>query len=88
MASGTTVDREFDLVIKTDNGYVPIECKYTKEPISMSTVNEEKDQWLGLPFKIRQFAFSSKSGFDEKEKKQSDLLLFDLDEMHSLDIDD
>ncbi len=41
-----------------------------------------------MPFKIRQFGFSSKSGFDEKVKKQSDLLLFDLDEMYSLDIDD
>ncbi len=50
-ANGITVDREFDLVIKTDNGYLPIECKYAKEPISISTVDEEKEQWSGCLLK-------------------------------------
>lgn len=86
--NGEMVDREFDLVMNTNEGYVPVECKYTKGPINMSVINEEKEQWSGLPFKIKQFGFASKSGFDEKVKEQKDLLLFELNEMFDLKIDE
>lgn len=79
---GKQINREFDLVLKTDRGLIPIECKYKDTQVTMSDVYEEMNQWQGLPFTIYKFGFASKSGFDDKVKDNKDLLLLSLDDIY------
>lgn len=81
---GQKISREFDLVLKTDEGLIPIECKYRKSPLSMADVHEEMQQWDNLPFKVRQYGFASRSGFDEEVRSRSDLLLIDMDDLYAI----
>lgn len=81
-AEGSRVEREFDLVLKTDGGYIPIECKYRNKPVSMSDVHEEMNQWRGLPFQVKRFGFASKSGFEEDVLRDDSLLLIDIEDMY------
>lgn len=76
------VNREFDLVIETKDGYLPIECKYKDTPVTLLEVTEEMKQWNGLPFKIVRYGFASKSGFTDEVKARKDLLLINLSDIY------
>ncbi len=76
------INREFDLVLKTMNGYLPIECKYRNDPIGMKDVHEEINQWKGLPFDLYQYGFASKSGFTKEVRERKDILLIDFNDIY------
>ena len=77
------IDRKFDLVLKAEEGLVPIECKYSKNKISMSVVNEEKEQWKDVPYDVYMYGFASKNGFTEDVENDESLLLISLDDTYS-----
>ncbi len=82
------IDREFDLILKTNDKLVPIECKYSKNPISVATINEEKEQWRDLPFEIEMFGFASRNGFTDEVKENKNLLLIDFNDIYSPSLGD
>ena len=75
------INREFDVVLNKNNVLTPIECKYTKEKVGMKDYYHEKEQWLDLPFKINQFGFASRSGFDDDIKRHDTALLISLEDL-------
>ncbi len=76
------INREFDVVLATKNGLIPIECKYTKSPLTKNLVEQEIHQWDNLPFKIDCFGFASKNGFSEEVASDTSLLLCTLDDLY------
>lgn len=61
---------QFDVVTLDRNGYVSYECKYTKDPIGPSVLQEEKEQTKDSPLPFVKFGFIAKTGFDEAVKKE------------------
>ncbi|MBQ4254854.1 MAG: ATP-binding protein [Bacilli bacterium] len=76
------INREYDVVINTENGIVPFECKFTASPIDESVVKEEKNSFAGLPFEVYKYGFVSKSGFTDSVKNDSSLILLELDDLY------
>ena len=76
------INREFDLVLETDKGFIPIECKFYSRPLNENDINEEINQWKGLPFNIYKYGFASLNGFDEKLREKKDLILIDSDDIY------
>ena len=75
------LNREFDVVLSTDDGLIPIECKYSKNLVSQADVNEEIYQWEGLPYKVFRFGFASKSGFSSEIIHSKELLLIEFSDL-------
>lgn len=75
---------EFDLILKTKKGIIPIECKYTKDKINLKDIDQEISQLNKIPFlKIDKYGFASRSGFDNDVlEKEKDLLLITLDSIY------
>ena len=76
------INREFDLVLETDKGFIPIECKFFSRPLNENDINEEINQWKGLPFNIYKYGFASLNGFDEKLRENKDLILINSDDIY------
>lgn len=76
------INREFDVTTYYEGMYIPFECKFSKNKISINVVNEEKSQWKDLPFKVSKFGFASLSGFEEEVKKDDSLILISLEDMY------
>ena len=76
------INREFDLVLETDKGFIPIECKFFSRPLNENDINEEINQWKGLPFNVYKYGFASLNGFDEKLKENKDLILINSDDIY------
>lgn len=77
---------QFDIVTKDNIGNTFYECKFTKEKLGESVVQEEKRQLqeLGIPY--YRLGFFSASGFD-LNKNQTDLY-FTIDDLYSKDLMD
>lgn len=54
---------QFDVVTLDKNGYISYECKYTKEQIGLSVLQEEKEQTKDSPLPFVKLGFISKTGF-------------------------
>ena len=78
----SNVNREFDVVLATKEGLIPIECKYSKSLITKKVVDQEIRQWDKLPFKIHRFGFASKNGFSDELLNDSSLLLLTLNDLY------
>ena len=78
----SNVNREFDVVLATKEGLIPIECKYSKSLITKKVVDQEIRQWDKLPFKIHRFGFASKNGFSDEFLNDSSLLLLTLNDLY------
>ena len=76
------INREFDVTTFYEGMYIPFECKFSKNKISINVVNEEKSQWKDLPFKVSKFGFASLNGFEEEVKKDDSLILISLEDMY------
>ena len=76
------INREFDVVLASEEGLIPIECKYSKSLVTKNEVAQEIHQWDNLPFKIYRFGFASKNGFSEAVLKDDALLLLTLDDLY------
>lgn len=59
---------QFDVVGKSEKGYVFFECKYTNSPIDDSIIKEEVEQVSETNLKPIQYGFFSKNGFKLKQK--------------------
>ena len=79
---GREINREFDVVLKNEDAYLPIECKFVDRPLTDKDVEEEIAQWEGLPFHVVRHGFASKAGFTEEVEKREDLLLIALDDLY------
>ena len=76
------INREFDLVLETDKGFIPIECKFYNRPLNESDIIEEINQRKDLPFNIYKYGFASLNGFDEKLRENKDLILINSDDIY------
>ena len=77
------INREFDVVLSTKEGLIPIECKYSDSKVGISDYNEEKTQWKDLPFTVAKYAFASKSGFKDDLKSNADSILITLTDLYN-----
>lgn len=76
------VNREFDIVLATKDGLLPVECKYSKSLISKNVVTEDIHQWDNLPFNVSRFGFVSKTGFTDDVLNDSSLFLLTLNDLY------
>lgn len=78
----SNINREYDVVINTEKGIIPFECKYTNSKITNDIVNEEKESFNGLPFNVYKYGFVSKSGFDDKILNDEELILLTIEDLY------
>ena len=71
---------QFDVVGKSNDGYVFFECKYTNALVDDKVVKEETTQVLETNLKPIQFGFFSKNGF--KFDNKENYLLFTLEDIY------
>ncbi len=57
---------QFDVVAKSELGYVFFECKFTKDPIDDIVIKEELSQVAMTNLIVTQYGFVSKNGFELK----------------------
>lgn len=79
---GKTIDREFDVVLKNGDSYLPIECKFESRRLTGKDVEEEMAQWDGLPFRVLRHGFASRAGFAKEVMERKDLLLIGMDDLY------
>ena len=77
----TNFNCEFDVVLSTDKGLIPIECKYIDRIVENNIIYKEKAQWKNIPLDVYKFGFVSKHGFTDDIIKNTDLLLFTIDDL-------
>ena len=75
------INREYDVVINTEKGIIPFECKYTNKPIGNDVIKEEKESFVGLPFNVYKYGFISKNGYSDNIDKEENLILLGLDDL-------
>ncbi len=73
-------NREFDIVGKTDLGYIFYECKFINSPITNSIIEEEIRQVSLTTLNPINYGFFSKCGFDISNN--SNYLLYSLDDLY------
>lgn len=78
---------QFDVVTLDKNGYVSYECKYTKERIGLSVLQEEKEQTKESPLPFVKLGFISKTGFDPIVKNEVEGC-YSLDDFFAPELDD
>ncbi len=71
---------QFDVVGKTEQGYIFYECKYLDAPISDKVVKEEINQVAMTTLNPIKYGFFSKSGFDITDNDS--YLLYTLDDLY------
>ena len=71
---------QFDIVGKNQDGYVFFECKFTNEPVTDKTIEEELGQVAKTTLKPTQYGFISKNGFDLK--KEYPYIFIDLKDLY------
>ena len=76
------INREYDVVINTENGIVPFECKFTADPVNKGVVNEEINSFVDLPFTVYKYGFVSKSGFTADVKNDERIILLELQDLY------
>lgn len=75
---------EFDCVVKMKDGYMVVECKYLKDPMTVSLATEEERKILDIKeFEIRKIGFACSSGFSFS-KAEKEWMLIDGDELYTL----
>ncbi len=71
---------QFDVVGKTEQGYIFYECKYLDAPLNDKVVKEEINQVAMTTLKPIKYGFFSKSGFDITDNDS--YLLYTLDDLY------
>lgn len=74
---------EFDVVVKKDNSYTDIECKYYNRKVNLSDYLEEKKSLDSLNLSFFDVGFISKNGFEKNFPK--DKIHFELDDFYKFD---
>ena len=77
---------QFDVVTLDKNGYTSYECKYTKEKIGLSVLQEEKEQTKESPLPFAKLGFISKSGFTSMVKDEVENC-YSLDDFFTPELD-
>lgn len=80
----SNINYEFDVVLGTSSGLIPIECKYSDNVIDIDTIKEEEKAWNKVPLKIDKLGFASKKGFSEKVLNNKNLILITLDDLYKI----
>ncbi len=79
----TKTNGEFDVVaLNTKHEYLFMECKYTKEPLTKSDIEEEMKQVNGLHVRSPLYGFCSKSGYELLEEDKKSLTLLTLADLY------
>ncbi len=77
---------QFDVVTLDKKGYVSYECKYTKEQIGSSILQEEKDQTKESPLPFAGLGFISRNGFSSSVKDKTERC-YSLDDFYAPGLD-
>ncbi len=73
------INRQFDVVAKREDGYIPFEVKYRNEKIGQAEIDEEIAQVDTSPLQAVNYGFISKNGFHDL--KENNYFLFSLDDL-------
>lgn len=73
------INRQFDVVVKREDGYIPFEVKYRNGKMSQGEVDKEIEQVNSSPLKAVNYGFISKNGFSSL--RENDYFLFSLDDL-------
>lgn len=77
---------QFDVVTLDKSGYVSYECKYTKERIELSVLQEEKEETKESPLPFVKLGFIAKTGFSSVVKKEVENC-YSLDDFFAPELD-
>ncbi len=73
------INRQFDVVAKREDGYIPFEVKYRNEKMRQAEIDEEIAQVNTSSLRAVKYGFISKNGFSKL--KENDYFLFSLDDL-------